>query len=245
MSGAGTDGVHLSGLGYAAPDGLAAIIEDLTLELRAHEITALVGASGCGKSTLLRLVAGLRMPTGGTITGVPERRAFVFQDHALLPWLVLEANVALPGRYRARQPLPGDPSFPRDDGVQSILVRLGLEGHAQKLPHELSGGQRMRASIARALYAQPQIVFLDEAFSALDGVTRRAVQADFVGVARAEGWTVLLVTHDLVEALAIADRVVAFQGPPLRIVLDRRASEVSEPELVQALLTDVVAPVAR
>lgn len=237
-------GIQIVGLGYsvpleptsAGPSGARnTIIHELTLQLHGKELTALVGASGCGKSTLLRLLAGLRSPTAGAINGVPERRAFVFQDHALLPWLTLAENVALPGRYRDRRPLPVDPSSPRSDDVSGILGRLGLAGHARKLLHELSGGQRMRGSIARALYSQPQIVFLDEAFSALDGITRRAVQGDFVRVARGEGWTVVWVTHDLGEALAVADRVVAFQGPPLRVVLDRRVADVTERELILAL----------
>ncbi len=207
-------------------DGTA-IIAGLTLSFAPAEITALVGASGCGKSTLLRLIAGLREPTAGVISGVPKRRAFVFQDHALLPWLTLEENVRLPGRYRSM----GE----ADDDAGPILARLGLAAHARRLPNALSGGQRMRASIARALYSRPEVVFLDEAFSALDGITRRAVQADFLAVARAEGWTVLMVTHDLGEALKLADRVVALVGPPTRVVLDGRTSDLTEAALLAAL----------
>ncbi len=207
--------IRITNLGYT-PGGNV-ILDGFDLELARGGTTAFVGASGCGKSTLLRLIAGLRTPTAGQVVGTPERRAYVFQDHALLPWLTLAQNVMLPGRYRAGT--AADPA--------PILARLGLTEHAQKLPHALSGGQRMRGSIARALYAAPEIVFLDEAFSALDGITRAAVQADFQQVAAAEGWTVLMVTHDLLEATTMADRVVALRGPPLRVVYDVQRAPAS------------------
>ena len=217
--------IRVTDLGYA-PDGYV-ILDQLSLELSLGGTTAFVGSSGCGKSTLLRLIAGLRTPTSGQVAGVPERRAYVFQDHALLPWLTLAQNVMLPGRYRS-----GTASDPTP-----ILSRLGLSEHADKLPHALSGGQRMRGSIARALYAAPEIVFLDEAFSALDGITRASVQADFQRVAAAEGWTVLMVTHDLLEATTMADRVIALRGPPLRVVydVDRPASGAFDAGLPAAL----------
>jgi ABC-type nitrate/sulfonate/bicarbonate transport system ATPase subunit len=219
--------IHLVGLGYSA--GRSRIVDGLDLSIELGRITALVGVSGCGKSTLLRLIAGLYaadpMGAGLAISGVPERRAFVFQDHALLPWLTLEQNVALPGRYRAGCA----------DDVRPILARLGLAEHAHKLPNELSGGQRMRGSIARALASRPAIVFLDEAFAALDGITRGAVQADFQRVARAEGWTVLMVTHDLGEARRLADRVIVLRGPPVRVVMDLAAAELVEADVLGVL----------
>lgn len=230
--------IHLVGLGYSA--GRSRIVDGLDLSIELGRITALVGVSGCGKSTLLRLIAGLHAAdpvqtsratdlgsarAGLAITGVPERRAFVFQEHALLPWLTLEQNVALPGRYRAGCA----------DDVRPILARLGLTEHAHKLPNELSGGQRMRGSIARALASRPAIVFLDEAFSALDGITRGAVQADFQRVARDEGWTVLMVTHDLGEASRLADRVLVLRGPPVRVVMDLAAAELVEADVLGVL----------
>lgn len=215
--------ITLAGVGYEA--GGTRILDDLNLTLRAGEVTAFVGASGCGKSTLLRIIAGLRTADRGEIRGVPARRAFVFQEHALLPWLTLGKNVSLPGRYRSHT----------HPAVEPVLERLGLGAHRDKLPNALSGGQRMRGSIARALYSAPEVVFLDEAFAALDGITRRSVQADFQAVSRAEGWTVLMVTHDLGEAKALGDRIVALSGPPLRVCLDRPASEVTERELIASL----------
>ncbi len=214
--------ISLAGVGYSA--GPTPIVEGLDLTLGGG-VTAMVGPSGCGKSTLLRLIAGLLTPDAGGITGVPERRAFVFQDHALLPWLTLAQNVALPARYRSGC----------EEQVLPILARLGLAEHAHKLPNALSGGQRMRGSIARALAARPQIVFLDEAFSSLDGITRAAVQADFQRVARAEGWVVVMVTHDLQEARLLADRVLVLNGPPVRVRMDLAASELVEATVLAAL----------
>ena len=171
-------------------------------------MTAVVGPSGCGKSSLLRLLAGLRPPDAGEVRGVPARKAFVFQDAALLPWLTLRENIRLPGRFG---PI-GD--------VEDALRRVGLEGHGDKLPRALSGGQRMRGSLARALVARPELVLLDEAFAALDGVTRAAVQREFAAFQAELGWTVVMVTHELEDAVRLSDRVVAVQGPPLRVVLD-------------------------
>lgn len=198
--------IRLAGVRYA-PGGRV-LLDGFDLELAAGSFTALVGPSGCGKSTLLRLVAGLRAPDGGTVDGVPARKAMVFQDPALLPWLDVRANVALPGRYG---PI-GD--------VDAALSRVGLAAHARALPATLSGGQRMRVSLARALVARPELVLLDEPFAALDGVTRRAVQAAFLELRAEERWTVLLVTHELEDAFRLADRVLALDGPPLRVLRD-------------------------
>jgi NitT/TauT family transport system ATP-binding protein len=171
-------------------------------------VTALVGPSGCGKSTLLRVVAGLVPLDEGRVVGVPDAKAFVFQDAALLPWLTVRENVGLPGRYRAI----GD--------IDEALEMVGLEGLGGRLPRTLSGGQKMRVSIARALVARPNLVLLDEAFAALDGVTRREVQASFLALQEELGWTVLMVTHELEDATRLADRVIALGGPPLRVLDD-------------------------
>lgn len=190
-----------------SPDGHA-VLDHFELELEPGKITAIVGPSGCGKSSLLRLLAGLRTPDAGTVSGVPDRKAFVFQDAALLPWATLRQNVALPGRFG---PI-GD--------VDEAIARVGLTAHADKLPSKLSGGQRMRASLARALVAQPALVLLDEAFAALDGLTRAAVQREFTSLQAEHGWTVVMVTHELADAVGMSDRVVAVDGPPLQIKLD-------------------------
>ena len=198
--------IRLDGVTWA-PDGQR-VLDGFDLALEPGRITAIVGPSGCGKSSLLRLLAGLRPPDRGQVSGVPARKAFVFQDAALLPWLTLLENVALPGRFG---PI---------GSAKDALTQVGLADHAGKLPGPLSGGQRMRGSIARALVARPEIVFLDEAFSALDGLTRLAVQREFLGLQAVYGWTVVMVTHELSDAVRLSDRVIAVSGPPLRICAD-------------------------
>jgi ABC-type nitrate/sulfonate/bicarbonate transport system ATPase subunit len=197
--------IRATGLCYA-PGGHV-LLDGFDLELTPGSFTALVGPSGCGKSTLLRVLAGLR-PFAGRVEGMPARKAFVFQDAALLPWLTLRENVALPGRFGE----VGD--------VDGAIRRVGLTDHAGKLPRVLSGGQRMRASLARALVARPEIVFLDEAFTGLDGTTRGLVQREFAELQREHGWTVLMVTHELEDAVRLCDRVVAVDGPPLQVRAD-------------------------
>ncbi len=218
--------IRIEGARYA-PDGTR-LVDGLSLDLELGRITALVGPSGCGKSTLLRLIAGLRPLDGGTIRGVPARKAFVFQDPALLPWLSTHDNVALPGRYG---PI-GD--------VTAALDSVGLRAQAAQLPRTLSGGQRMRASLARALVSNPELVLLDEAFSALDGVTRRALQDTFCTLQADNHWTVVMVTHELDDAARLADRVVALEGPPLRVVADipvpRPRGRHADPEVVDRLV---------
>ena len=182
------------------------LLDGFDLTLDTGHVTAILGPSGCGKSTLLRLLAGLRAPDSGTIEGLPARTAVVFQDAALLPWRSLRANVALPGEFG---PI-GD--------VDAAIAAVGLTDHAHKLPRQLSGGQRMRGSLARVLVARADLVLLDEAFGALDGLTRAGVQDAFEALARAQGWTVVMVTHEPGDAARLADRIVLVDGPPLRVV---------------------------
>ncbi|MDP2306555.1 MAG: ABC transporter ATP-binding protein [Pseudomonadota bacterium] len=198
--------IRLEGVSWA-PEGHP-VLDRLDLSLEMGRVTAIVGPSGCGKSSLLRVLAGLRAPDAGRVTGVPKRKAFVFQDAALLPWLTLRDNVALPGRFG---PI---------GNVDEALARVGLVEHAAKLPAALSGGQRMRGSLARALVAKPELVLLDEAFAALDGLTRASVQREFLALQAEHAWTVVMVTHELVDAVRLSDRVVAVSGPPLVVRAD-------------------------
>ncbi len=186
----------------------ALLLDGLDLAFTPGTTTAILGPSGCGKSTILRIFAGLRELSGGELSGVPARRAFVFQDAALLPWLDVRANVSLPGRFGTI----GD--------VDAALARVGLREHAHKLPSALSGGQRMRVSLARALVARPEVVFLDEAFAALDPLTRGEVTDVFAQLRDAANWTVVMVTHDRADAERLADRILEVDGPPLRVVRD-------------------------
>jgi ABC-type nitrate/sulfonate/bicarbonate transport system ATPase subunit len=203
------------------------LLDGFDLTLATGKVTAILGPSGCGKSTLVRLLAGLRVPDAGTIAGLPERKAMVFQDAALLPWRTLRENVALPGEFG---PI-GD--------VDEALAAVGLTEHAEKLPRQLSGGQRMRGSLARALVARAELVLLDEAFGALDGLTRASVQDAVEALSRAQGWTVVMVTHEPADAARLADRIVLVDGPPLRVVADMTLEGTREARL--AAVSDAIA----
>lgn len=196
----------LRDLCFTWPDGTAAVA-DLTLELTPGRIHALVGPSGCGKSTLLRLAAGLLTPSQGSIQVPQGEKGFVFQAPTLLPWRSVRANVALPLELGTGH---GD--------VDAALEQVGLAEHADKLPRQLSGGMQMRVSLARALLAQPRLVLLDEAFGSLDALTRKRLQMDTLALWARQGFTALLVTHDIEEAVFLADTVSVFAGPPLRLL---------------------------
>ncbi|UQN29567.1 ABC transporter ATP-binding protein [Brachybacterium kimchii] len=198
--------LRLAGVGRAF--GPAEVLRGLDLEVRAGEILAVIGPSGCGKSTLLRLVAGLDAPSAGgirlggtTIRGVDESTAVAFQEPRLLPWRTLEANVAL-GLPRGTARAEGR------ERVRHLLQLVGLEHAASQRPREVSGGMAQRASLARALARGPEVLLLDEPFGALDALTRLRMQDLLLEIHAAEPTTVLVVTHDVEEALFLADRVV-------------------------------------
>lgn len=191
--------------------GAPPLLDGLDLSARAGEITALVGASGCGKSTVLRLVAGLLRPERGQIQAPDGERAFVFQSPTLLPWRTVEENVRLPLELR-HAPDAG----PR---VAEALARVGLSEAARQLPRQLSGGMRMRVSLARALVTQPALMLMDEPFSALDPITRKRLQQEFLQLWERLRFTVLLVSHDIDEAVLLADRIFVLGGRPARVKL--------------------------
>ncbi|MET9911505.1 ABC transporter ATP-binding protein [Streptomyces sp. NPDC006476] len=186
----------------------AAVLADVDLDIAPGEILTVVGASGCGKSTLLRTLAGL-LPLlageitqdGGPLTGPAADRALVFQEDALLPWRTLRANVELPLAIK------GLSRTARRSQADSWLDRVGLAAHARQLPHRVSGGQRQRAQLARALAGAPRAVLMDEPFGALDAQTRAGMQDLLVEVLGGTGATVVFVTHDVDEALFLGDRV--------------------------------------
>ncbi|GGT96745.1 MULTISPECIES: ABC transporter ATP-binding protein [Streptomyces] len=198
--------LHDVRLGHA--DG-AAVPGTVALRIAPGELLAVVGPSGCGKSTLLRTLAGLLPPLDGQVTqdgepiGRPTAdRALFFQHDALLPWRTARANVELPLAIRrvARAE--------RRRSAADWLDRVGLAGHAHKLPHQLSGGQRQRVQLARALAGRPRAVLMDEPFGALDAHTRAEMQDLLVDILRDTGATVVFVTHDVDEALHLGDRVL-------------------------------------
>lgn len=196
----------LRGVRFGYP-GQAPVVEGLNLELAAGEIHCLVGRSGCGKTTLLKLAAGLLLPTAGTVTMRGASRAvrhdigFVFQQPTLLDWLSVRDNVLLPVT------LQRPPSGTDVQAADTLLDQLGLAGYGQRHPRQLSGGQQSRVALARALLLQPSLLLLDEPFAALDAITREDLQGDLLRLCRAQGSTALFVTHDIVEAVFLGDRV--------------------------------------
>ncbi len=221
---AGAAGVEASGLyhTYQAREGPLPAIERLDLAVRAGQLLAILGPSGCGKSTLLRALSGLIAPTGGVVrlAGQPPAAArqqhgigWLAQDDGLLPWLTVADNVALPLRLGRRDGL--DPAR-----VRSALERVGLADAARRYPHELSGGMRQRAALARALVAEPAFLFLDEPFASLDELTREQMGDLLLAIRAASCPTTLLVTHSVAEAVRLADRVVVLSPRPARLLAD-------------------------
>lgn len=192
-------------LGYAGEP----VVEKLNLEVRAGEILVVLGHSGCGKSTLLRAIAGLVRPITGELAANGERvdgpgaeRALVFQEDALLPWRSARRNVEL------GMAVQGIDRAERRRRAETWLERVGLSPFANRLPGQLSGGMRQRVQLARALAAEPAVICMDEPFGALDAQTRAAMQRLLIEAWKASRCTVVFVTHDVDEALALGDRVV-------------------------------------
>ncbi|AWB35020.1 ABC transporter ATP-binding protein [Orrella marina] len=179
------------------------VINDLTVELGSHPVTALVGASGCGKSTLLRIVAGLLTCDSGVIDANHKNMAVVFQEPRLLPWLDVRENLAL-ALSRAHN---SDPQC-----IQHALGQVHLAGIEQKFPRELSGGMAQRVSIARALLQKPDILLMDEPFAALDAITRSELQQMLISLVAQESLQCLFVTHDLNEAELISNRLLVMHA---------------------------------
>lgn len=202
-------------------DGAALpVLDDIDLEVRPGEFVALLGPSGCGKSTLLRLVAGLEPPAQGDlladgepIDGPSPSRIVVFQDPTLYPWRTVWHNVAL--GLQARGLLKTERGR-----VDDALQRVGLTAFGQAYPHQLSGGMAQRAALARALVNDPRILILDEPLGKLDSLTRLAMQSEILKIWQRAGFSVLLVTHDVEEALFLAHRVLVFSQRPARIVAE-------------------------
>lgn len=199
------------------PKALTAI-DDLSFEVGPGEFVVLLGPSGCGKSSLLYMVAGLETPTDGElecdsmpITGPGTDRGMIFQEASLFPWLTIADNVSFGLKLQGVFPEK------RRRLAQDLLHKVGLADAADKRPEELSGGMRQRAALARALAMRPKVLMMDEPFAALDIQTRAKMQGHLLEVWRASGASVLLVTHSIDEALALADRILVFTARPGRI----------------------------
>ncbi|HTH96625.1 MAG TPA: ABC transporter ATP-binding protein [Stellaceae bacterium] len=203
---------------YAVGGRMRPVLSDVDLAVAPGEFVSVVGASGCGKSTLLRLIVGLDdqydgdiLVDGIPVNGIGAERGIVFQDHRLFPWLTVAKNVEL---GLDASDLPG--STKRDLVCEHIrLVRL--EGFEQAYPHQLSGGMAQRAAIARALVNQPEILLLDEPFGALDSLTRTYLQDELHRIRTEQGISVVMVTHDVEEAVYLGDKVVVMAPNPGRI----------------------------
>jgi len=194
-------------------------LRDVSLGIAAGDFVALLGPSGCGKSTLLRLIAGLDAPDAGVLTWrdgppAPGALGYVFQDPTLLPWANAAENVFLPLRLRGMGAAEAGPR------VAAALAQVGLDGFAEARPHQLSGGMRMRVSIARALVSRPRVLLMDEPFAALDEFTRHKLQEDLQALWRELGCTIVFVTHSLYEAAFLARRILLMSPRPGQIVHD-------------------------
>jgi len=196
------------------------VVDGLSFAVAPGEFACVVGPSGCGKTTLLRLVTGLLSPTrgevrrfGAAVDGPSRDVAIVFQDYgrALLPWRTAAGNIAL-----ALEAID-TPRQERADRVAALLDKVGLTGHGDKYPSQLSGGMQQRVQIARCLAQGPRVLLMDEPFGALDALTRQALQDEIAGLVRDSGATALFVTHDLDEAIYLGDRVFALQANPGRL----------------------------
>ena len=226
----GAPALTLRGVGKTFGSGANAVtaLRNIDLQVQPGEFVCLLGASGCGKSTLLNLVADLDKPSAGDVEVGTARPSFMFQEAALLPWLTARRNIEL-----ALQ-LAGQGRRERRARADELLALVRLEGQGDKRPHELSGGMRQRVSLARALAAtmavgeaegRPGMLLMDEPFAALDAITRDVLQGELLRVWEATGTTVLFVTHDVREAIRLAERVVLLSSRPGTVVREWRVGD--------------------
>jgi NitT/TauT family transport system ATP-binding protein len=206
--------VGVRGVSKVFANGVEALA-DVSLDVQAGEFLSVLGPSGCGKSTLLRLIAGLAEPTTGTIDWSDERGredlGFVFQEPTLMPWATALANVALPLKLR------GIAKGEREARAAEALDNVGLKGFERVWPRELSGGMKMRVSLARALVVQPRLLLMDEPFAALDEITRHRLNDDLLELWQRSGVTIVFVTHSVFESVFLSQRIVVMTARPGRV----------------------------
>jgi NitT/TauT family transport system ATP-binding protein len=203
----------VDGVAKRFPTGTVALT-DVSLSLGPGDFVTVVGPSGCGKSTLLRLASGLEQPTSGAIEVSAESTSYVFQDATLLEWRSALRNVELVGELR------GQPKDERRKRAQEALELVGLTGFEQQHPRALSGGMRMRVSLARALVAEPELALFDEPFGALDEITRLGMQTELQKLFRIKRFAGLFITHSVSEAVYLSTRVLVMSGRPGTIVAE-------------------------
>ena len=201
------------------------VLSSVSLEVKDGELVCILGPSGCGKSTLLNVVGGFLKATTGevlidgqAVTGPDPRRIFVFQERGVFPWLTVEGNVGF-GLFRLG-------AAERDERIAHYVKLVGLSGFESAYPQELSGGMKQSLEVARALAVNPDVLFLDEPFGALDSITRLVMRSELLRIRRAEKKTILFVTHDIDESVQLADRVVVMSTRPATI---RRIVEIDMP----------------
>jgi NitT/TauT family transport system ATP-binding protein len=205
----------LSAVSKVFPNGVAAL-DGVDLTVADGSFLSLLGPSGCGKSTLLRIVAGLAEPSGGQVDwGGPRGPiSFVFQEPTLMPWATVADNIYLPLRLAGQSRAAAAPR------IAEAIALVGLDGFERAYPRELSGGMKMRVSLARALITHPRLLLLDEPFAALDEITRLRLNDDLLRLWRQQRWTVIFVTHSVYESVFLSERVVVMRPRPGRIAAD-------------------------
>ncbi|NJR39904.1 MAG: ABC transporter ATP-binding protein [Leptolyngbyaceae cyanobacterium CSU_1_4] len=207
--------ITLSHISKVYTNGTIALT-DFSLDIGEGEFISLVGPSGCGKSTVLRIIAGLGKMSAGNIAWnlEPRKLAFVFQEAALMPWATVQENIRLPLK------LAGISNRAACSAVAEAIALVDLQGWEKAYPRQLSGGMKMRVSIARALVTQPEILLMDEPFGALDEMTRSKLNSDVLNLWLQKHWTVVFVTHNIYEAVYLSNRVIVMAARPGRVVAD-------------------------
>lgn len=239
--------LRFSGVGKRFGQGGAEVLSGVDLNARRGDFISLIGPSGCGKSTMLRLASGLTEPSSGTVVigegGAANSRsgvAHIFQDATLLPWLTVWENIEAPLAIR------GAPAAERRRTVERMLEMVRLSNVAASLPRQLSGGMKMRVSVARALGQSPDVLLLDEPFGALDEITRNHLNEELLALRARQEWTALFVTHSVSEAVFLSNRVVVMGTSPGRILSEvavpfdyPRTTELRESPDYQALVVRI------
>ncbi|MFF2551260.1 ABC transporter ATP-binding protein [Nocardia sp. NPDC058058] len=224
---------------YGSGRTATSALDQVSLTVRHGEFVCLLGASGCGKSTLLSMIAGLDTPTSGAIDTCSARVGLVFQDPALFPWLTVAGNIAVALRAA------GVPKAARAQRITELLRIVRLEGSGDRRPHQLSGGMRQRAAIARALAQDSEILLLDEPFAALDAMTRDLLHDELERIWRERALSTVFVTHNVREAVRLGDRVILLSSRPGRVIEEyevplARPRRIDSPEVavLAAHITD-------